>query len=171
MTNLTVTTTTTTINTSQLLIIIPILIVILILAVLLAIWLIKRYDKRSWSFHPIISITSGTIISFIIFVFVFNLIPPGIPNSFFQQITTIESLSSLVVGGFIATYFAKKNKIQYGIYVGVTWLVLYGLVSSLISDLPISLSDLINSILLYIGFILAPTIGSYLAILVAKHLK
>ncbi|MCC7563739.1 MAG: hypothetical protein KO275_04440 [Methanobacterium sp.] len=69
----------------------------------------QAVEKKSLNFHPVISIALGVIISFIIFDFVFSLIPIGVSDSIFQQISTIESMGSLVIGGFIATYFAKKK--------------------------------------------------------------
>ncbi|MDD3753226.1 MAG: TIGR04086 family membrane protein [Methanobacterium sp.] len=130
----------------------------------------QAVEKKSLNFHPVISIALGVIISFIIFDFVFSLIPIGVSDSIFQQISTIESMGSLVIGGCIATYFAKEKKIKNGIYVGMTWILIYFIPSIIFFGLS-SLSNPINTVLMYIGFIIASTIGSYLAILIDKRQK
>ncbi len=130
----------------------------------------QSVEKKSLNFHPVISIALGVIISFIIFDFLSSLIPIGVSDSIFQQISTIESMGSLVIGGFIATYFAKEKKIKNGIYVGITWILIYFIPSIIFFGLS-SLSNPINTVLMDIGFIIAPTIGSYLAILIDKRQK
>ncbi|HOI72346.1 MAG TPA: hypothetical protein PLC38_08710 [Methanobacterium sp.] len=131
----------------------------------------KLAEKNIWSFNPVISVILGLIVSYIILFFIGNLTLLVASDSVFQQIGIVESTASLVVGGFIATFFAKEKKIQYGIYVGIIWMVLIGFVPSLIFGLPTSLLNLVITVLMYIGFIIAPTAGSYLAIIVAEHQK
>jgi len=131
----------------------------------------KLAEKNIWSFNPVISVILGLIVSYIILFFIGNLTLLVASDSVFQQIGIVESTASLVVGGFIATFFAKEKKIQYGIYVGIIWMVLIGFVPSLIFGLPTSILNLVITVLMYIGFIIAPTAGSYLAIIVAEHQK
>jgi general stress protein CsbA len=132
----------------------------------------KIVEKKIWSFNPVISISLGLIVSYIVFVLLFNLTMLGNLDSVFHQIWIVEEVCSLVIGGFIATYFAKEKKIQFGIYLGITWAILIGLIPSLIFfDFPTSLLELITVILRYIVYIIAPITGSYLAILIVKHQK
>lgn len=122
--------------------------------------------------NPIISIILGLIVSYIIFAFIFNLTLLGALDSVFHQIFVIEEVGSLVIGGFIATYFAKGKKIRYGIYVGIIWVIsIGGLIPSLIFGHPTYISDIINTVLTYIIFVIAAITGSYLAILLEKHQK
>jgi hypothetical protein len=130
----------------------------------------KIVEKKIWSFHPIISIILGFILSFIIYVFIYDLILLGVSDSVLEQITIVIEVGSLVIGGFTATYFAKEKKIRYGIYVGIIWVVLIGLIPSLIFGFSTSLLNPIT-VLTYLIFIVAATTGSYLTILVAKHSK
>lgn len=121
--------------------------------------------------NPMKSIILGFVVSYVIFSLLFNLTLLVALDSVFHQIRTVEMIFSLIIGGFIATYFAKEKKIQYGIYVGITWVVLIGLVPSLLFFLPTSLSNIINKVLTYIIYIIGTITGSYLAILIAKHQK
>jgi hypothetical protein len=123
--------------------------------------------------HPVVSITLGFIVSYIVFYFVTDLTllgALGVSSSVLEVIWTVESLASATIGGFLATYFAKENKILYGICVGICWMVFFSILPALIFvGPPESLSVLMIPFLMYIGFIIASTIGSYLAIFIDKR--
>jgi len=132
----------------------------------------KKSDKKVWRFHPVISIIIGFVTSYIIFAIIFYFTLSGALDSVFPQMLTVANVCSLVIGGFIATYFAKEKKIRYGIYLGTIWVVsIGGLIPNLFFAIPTSPSAIVNTILRYIIFIMAPMIGSYLAILITKHQK
>jgi len=57
--------------------------------------------------NPMVSIALGLIVSFIVF-FIVQLI-----------YSEIDSFIAFILGGFIATYFAKERRIIYGLYEGV----------------------------------------------------
>ena len=125
--------------------------------------------------HPVVSITLGFIVSCIVFYFVSDLTlfgALGVSSSVLELIWTVESLASAAIGGFLATHFAKENKILYGICVSICWMVFFSILPALIFlGPPESLSVLIIPVLMYTGFIIASTIGGYLAILIDKRQK
>jgi len=72
-----------------------------------------------------------------------------------------------VIGGFLSTYLAKEKKLRYGIYTGIIIIILglLGQQPSLIYKLPV-----IHGVAIAI-YVISAVIGSYMAILVAKHQK
>lgn len=104
-------------------------------------------------FHPVISITLGVIISFIlclISISVFGVI--GWVGAF-QAIQgaswfgTFLLIISYTLGGFIATYFTKEKKIQYALYDGIVILLIFGILT-----VPNSSLDVITSLLLLFSY-------------------
>lgn len=64
-------------------------------------------EKVNLSFNPILTIIAGVIIIFII-------------NSLLEPLPSVlSSFIAPIIGGFIATYFAKKKRIRYGLYTGL----------------------------------------------------
>ena len=113
-------------------------------------------------FHPAISITLGIITVFIL--------PPIC--SIFTGVTPIPIIVFIVaimLGGFIATYFSKENKMQYGIYEGIIIIAIFIILAALTdtNDIDI-LSSLIGVTLVVI---LPVSIGSYLGKTAGEYLK
>jgi hypothetical protein len=80
-------------------------------------------------FHPVISIILGIITGIILFIISIKL---------FSGNVLAEVASNFVIaiiGGFIATYFAKEKKIRYGIYVGIIFSVIF---ISIVALIPIN---------------------------------
>jgi len=81
-----------------------------------------KTDYMGNGISPILTIIAG---------FVVVLLPFGIfilsSDSFTGILFIIVSNFFLILGGFIATYFAKERKIRYGIYVGIGLIILYTL--------------------------------------------
>jgi uncharacterized membrane protein YjgN (DUF898 family) len=72
-------------------------------------------------FHPIVSIFSGLIVVVllvIISVRVFNATP---------VLGMAVILLSIIIGGFLATYFSKYRKIRYSFYMGLILAVLFAI--------------------------------------------
>lgn len=73
-------------------------------------------------FHPAISIILGLIISAILFAISIMTV----------NATSVEgnvvNISTLMVGGFIATYFSRDKKIRYSIYMGLLLAVLSSII-------------------------------------------
>lgn len=113
-------------------------------------------------FHPAISITLGTITVFIL---------PLILNVFtgVTPIPIIVFIVAIMLGGFIATYFSKENKMQYGIYEGIIIIAIFIILAALTdtNDIDI-LSSLIGVTLVVI---LPVSIGSYLGKTAGEYLK
>lgn len=86
-------------------------------------------------FHPVISIFLGFIVSFILYLIalsVFGVI--GWVGAFqalqgASWVGTFLLIISYVLGGFIATYFAKEKKIQYALYEGIFILLIFGIMT------------------------------------------
>ena len=71
-------------------------------------------------YNPVISIVLGAVaIIVLILILVGILGAPNIYNTIMQGVFFITLTLILIVGGFIATYFAKDMKIRYSIYLGL----------------------------------------------------
>lgn len=71
-------------------------------------------------FHPLISIFLGAVAIIVLFLILVGI--QGVPNFNNKVIVAIFFITAmliLLVGGFIATYFAMNIKIRYGIYLGL----------------------------------------------------
>lgn len=86
-------------------------------------------------FHPTISIFLGGIVSFVLYfiaVTVFGVIGW---TSAFQAIQgvswfgTFLLIVSYILGGFIATYFAKEKKLKYALYDGIIILLIFSVLT------------------------------------------
>jgi hypothetical protein len=83
------------------------------------------------SFHPVISIILGVIVSFVLYLIVLSVFGVMGWVGGFQAIQgaswvgTFLLIISYIIGGFIATYFAKKKKIQYALYEGTVILLIF----------------------------------------------
>lgn len=64
-------------------------------------------------FHPVISIILGFIVYEIVYQIAVHAFGIGL------GIGTILFYFALILGGFVATYFAEQKKIKYGIYEGI----------------------------------------------------
>ena len=64
-------------------------------------------------FHPVISI----ILGFIVYEVIYLTSIQGF--GLYSGIGTVQFYVALMLGGFIATYFSKEKKVQYGIYEGI----------------------------------------------------
>jgi hypothetical protein len=115
-------------------------------------------------FHPAISIALGVITTFVFSTIV------GI---FFYHISDLGNIPSwsilfiifgFLLGGFIATNFAKIKKIQYGFYEGI----ILGIITSITSYVgtlyvPGAQFDIFQGIFMVIMFALISSIGGYIA--------
>lgn len=81
----------------------------------------QKFNKTNFiSFHPVVSIILGIITFYILsycLLAAFNGFRLGL------QIMAITA----IFGGFIATYFSKQKKMQYGIYAGASIFAIYTL--------------------------------------------
>ncbi len=69
--------------------------------------------------------------------------------------TTLMANISLIIGGFIATYFTKDKKIIYGFYVGI------GIIISVIFTVP--QTSIVNIVTVSLMTIIITTIGAIIA--------
>jgi len=107
-------------------------------------------------FHPAISIALGVITTFVFSAIVWFLFFYGVPNfgsvsSWFIPFFTF----GLLLGGFIATNFAKEMKIRYGVYEGLV-------VGALIS-IPGLVSQIGFVLFALVLFALISGVGGYIA--------
>ena len=104
--------------------------------------------------HPGISIILGIITGIILFIISMKLfsgnVLAGISSNFVIAI----------IGGFIATYFAKEKKIRYGIYVGIILSVIF---ISIVALIPINyIYFLIALVGIIFEMLLPATIGGFI---------
>jgi putative membrane protein (TIGR04086 family) len=121
----------------------------------------NHFDK---GFNPIITIVMG----FIITIFFDNLLLwiTGTYNSNpLGAASFIIGAISLVIGGFIATFFAKDKKIQYGVCAGIIVIILSIVINGTNNE---SYYIIISKIA---GYLLSAGFGGYIGIIVDKHLK
>ena len=118
------------------------------------------------------SIITGIIITFVIWYFLamitYTIMPPANTSVFdFDLIYSIELIGISVIGGFIATYFGKEKQLLNGIGVGLG-IILISIVLNIFAIIVGQPNPYWSSPLIIIignlGYILAPTFGSYLAI-------
>lgn len=124
-------------------------------------------DKNYNGFSPLLAIIGGSAIGYTGLMLLTLIIGFNIhPNYFLRVIVFVLGAVSFVIGGFLSTFLAKEKKLQYGIYTGIiiTILGLLGHQTSIYNP-PIIHG---GAILLYI---FSAVIGSYLAVVVAKHQK
>jgi putative membrane protein (TIGR04086 family) len=133
-----------------------------------------KYLDKGFS---LIAIITGIIITFIIWLFVslitYSIIHPTNP-SIFNSIEKAGLIGISVIGGFIATFMVKEKQLLNGICVGLGIIlsVIVLTVYAVIKGYPNPyLSRPLITLTANLGYILAPTVGSYLAIVVAKHQK
>ncbi|BDZ68396.1 hypothetical protein [Methanobacterium ferruginis] len=101
-------------------------------------------------FHPVVSIFSGVIISFILF-FISALLYGYI---WFD----LSPIISFIFGGFIAVYFAKEKKIQYALYEGIIVLLIFEFLTNFVASSYFSVY-LIYSVLIILLTIIGGMIG------------
>jgi len=133
---------------------------------------IKYLDKG----FNLTSIITGIIITFVIWFFIELLTYTIIPSTHLSileinLINAIELIGISVIGGFIATYFGKEKQLLNGICIGlgiilISIVVMYILIIQGNSNL--DSSSPIITLFATLGYILAPTLGSYLAIRATK---
>lgn len=132
-----------------------------------------KYLDKGFNF---ITIVTGIIITFIIWFFVFFvtylILNPTNPNTFtLVLIETAELIGISVIGGFITTFMVKEKQLLNGICVGLGIIIItiilnvYAIIkghqnSYLSSPLIITITTL--------WYIIAPTLGSYLAITISE---
>lgn len=142
------------------------LIMVILLACVGSIFVLMM-DKNYNGFSPIIAIIGGSVIGYSCMFSLNSIIGFNLdPNYSLRVIFFVFGVVSFVFGGFLSTFLAKEKKLQYGIYVGILITVfgILGLPTSIYHP-PIIRG---GAILLYI---FSAVIGSYLAIVVAKHLQ
>jgi hypothetical protein len=82
-------------------------------------------------FHPIVSIISGVILSFVLYLIAISVFGVIGWIGAFQAIQgaswfgTLLLIVSYILGGFIATYFTEEKKIQYALYEGIFILLIF----------------------------------------------
>jgi putative membrane protein (TIGR04086 family) len=136
----------------------------------------KYWDKG----FNLIAIITGIIITFIIWFFVFfitySIIHPTNPSIFtLVLIETAELIGISIIGGFIATFMAKEKQLLNGICAGLG-IIIISIVINLYTLIkghpnPYMANHPLISIIAALGYFIAPTLGSYRAIVVAKHQK
>lgn len=107
-------------------------------------------------FHPVVSICSGVIISFILF-FISLLL------SDYGRVDLALLIFSYIFGGFIAVYFAKKKKIQYALYEGIVIMLIV-----IILELHVS-ADAFTSFVYGVLIILLAVIGGMIGLMTEKN--
>jgi hypothetical protein len=107
-------------------------------------------------FHPVISIIIGTIVSFLLYLIV---------ESFFglNNWVTFIIIFIYILGGLIAVFFAKENKIQYALYEGIFITFIIVLLMFISSSY---LSTIFNYVIIIISFSM---IGGLIALLMNKN--
>jgi hypothetical protein len=123
-------------------------------------------DKNYKDFSPFLAMIGGSVIGYSCMIFLnlitgFNLNP----DYSLRMILFVIGIVSFVIGGFLSAYLAKEKKLRYGIYTGIIIIILglLGMQPSLIYKLPV-----IHGVAIAI-YVISAVIGSYLAIIVAKH--
>jgi hypothetical protein len=133
----------------------------------------KRFEKGSKKgfnkgFNPILTIIAGIFIALVFSAFL-ELITGIYKYNFnvksFDLHFFVVGAISFVIGGFIATFFAKEKKIQYGIYLGII-LIMFSLVIHGTNNE--SYYIIIGKIAVYL---LSAGFGGYIGVIVNKHLK
>ncbi len=125
----------------------------------------------------LIAIITGIVITFVIWVFVFSFTyliihPTDSGLISISLIETAELIGISVIGGFIATFMVKEKQLLNGICVGLGIIIMAVMeyVYLIIIGYPVNyLFTPVNIIVANLGYILAPTLGSYLAIITSKH--
>lgn len=129
-------------------------------------------DGSLRSFHPLAALIIGFIFTFVVLIFVIAILDfllPTVPDSTFNLIMTVALMGMLIIGGFVTTYISRDKKLRFGIYLGVlaalTTLIWNFLILGQLSppDSPL------NIILTTAGYLLTPTIGSYIGIKIEKQ--
>ncbi|MDY9923213.1 hypothetical protein [Methanobacterium sp.] len=124
----------------------------------------------------LVSIITGIIITFVIYFFTtlitYTIIPATSTSVFIiNLINTSEIIAISVIGGFIATYIGKEKQLLNGICIGLG-IILISIVINVYAIIKGYTNPYLSSPLLIIlatlGYILAPTFGSYLAIRATK---
>jgi len=124
----------------------------------------------------IVSIITGVIITFVMWYLIstitYTIIPPTNTRIFdFDLIYSVELIVISVIGGFIATYIGKEKQLLNGICVGLG-IILISIVLNvyvmIISQPNPYWSSPLIIIIGNLGYISAPTLGSYLAIRATK---
>ena len=103
--------------------------------------------------HPVISIILGIITVFIL-PLIWSVFTGAAP------IPIIVFVVAIVLGGFIATYFSKEKKMQYGIYEGIIIILIFIIPEALTHTTDI---DILSSLIGITLVVLLPvSIGGYL---------
>jgi putative membrane protein (TIGR04086 family) len=124
----------------------------------------------------LVSIITGVIITFVIWYFIsmitYTIIPPTNTSIFnFDLIYSVEIIGISVIGGFVATYIGNEEQLLNGICVGLGIILISIVLNVYVMIIgqpnPYWSSPLII-IIGNLGYISAPTLGSYLAIRATK---
>jgi len=109
-------------------------------------------------FHPVISVFIGVIVSFVLHLVTQSLFVYG-------WISVFVATFSYIFGGFIAVFYAREKKIQYGLYEGILIILILDLLAFIASS---SVSTI--SILYYgIFVILLAILGGIIALITDKN--
>lgn len=128
----------------------------------------KYLDKR----FNLVSIIAGIIITFVIYLIIalitYHIILSTYTNA--GLIYKTEMIAILIIGGFLATYIGKEKQLVNGIFVGfgIIFISIMGNVYFILIGHPLNLSSPLIPLIVTLGYILAPTLGSYIAIRVTK---
>lgn len=108
-------------------------------------------------FHPVISIFIGVIVSFLLHLVTQSLFVYG-------WISIFYSTFSYIFGGFIAVFYAREKKIQYGLYEGILIILILNLLAFIAS------SNVYTISILYYGIfvILLAILGGIIALITDK---
>jgi len=129
----------------------------------------QMINEKFNGFSPILAVIAGSIIGYSCVVLL-TLFTGHAPDSYsLGAINIAVGVISFVIGGFLSAFLAKEKKIQNGIYTGLIILaiiLIIGLIQMLTNHWPVYFH-----IIGFVGYIISAVIGSYMAILVAKHQK
>lgn len=136
----------------------------------------KKIDgnKNLWdySYNSVVLTIIGVISTFIIYIGAvivsLSIFHPTISTNFDMTLLATAGLIVIsIIGGFISTFIAEEKKIKYGIYVGIVLIIITFLINFFEfvkgHPNPYFLNPLITLSFVPV-YLLAPTIGSYLAI-------
>ncbi len=125
-------------------------------------------------FSPILAVAVGLVVAYFIAILL-----ELITGTYQTHITSfgivdfIIGATTVLIGAFVTTFLNKERKIQYGIYLGIIMITL-----SLINKLYLSsihYTHFHENYLIFIGvivgYLLFAVFGSYIGVIVDKHLK
>ena len=120
-------------------------------------------------------VMAAIVLGALLEIIIYSIYPPILDNHNMELISalTLYILASLI-GGFIATYFVKEKKMQYGLYEGIGLTIFTLLYNIYLISRGYANPNIYNPYILIsttLGYILAATIGGYLGKRTDTNLK